>query len=241
MNADLSRNERRLDPDVKAGIVKRAAQVLFQVAVQAAVLFLSAGRLNWLNAWVYIGLYVVWLPINFVFMMRLNPDVIAERAKSRGMRDWDKLVAGLGAAMYLLGIQITAGLDERFGWTEQMALAVQSAGAVAVVLGGVLFSWAMITNAYFATVVRIQQERGHAVCNTGPYQFVRHPGYVGVIIQSLAVPLMLGSLWALIPGGLAVLLMIVRTALEDRTLQDELDGYRDYTKQVRYRLLPGVW
>jgi protein-S-isoprenylcysteine O-methyltransferase Ste14 len=98
----------------------------------------------------------------------------------------------------------------------------------------------MISNAYFATVVRIQNDRGHTVCATGPYRFVRHPGYVGGIIQSFAIPVMLGSLWALIPGGVAALLMVFRTAPEDRTLRDELDGYRGYTSRVRYRLLPGV-
>lgn len=99
----------------------------------------------------------------------------------------------------------------------------------------------MVSNAYFATVVRIQEERGHAVCDTGPYQFVRHPGYDGAIIHSLSVPLILGALWALIPGGIAALLMIARTALEDRTLRQEVSGYLEYTRRVRYRLLPGVW
>jgi protein-S-isoprenylcysteine O-methyltransferase Ste14 len=99
----------------------------------------------------------------------------------------------------------------------------------------------MISNAHFATVVRVQADRGHAVCHTGPYRFVRHPGYIGGIIQSLALPLVLGSLWAFIPGVLAALLLVARTALEDQTLQEELPGYTEYVQQVHYRLLPGVW
>jgi len=101
----------------------------------------------------------------------------------------------------------------------------------------------MVSNAYFSTVVRIQEERGHAVCTSGPgpYRFVRHPGYAGAILQSLATPLLLGSLWALVPGGLAALLVVARTALEDRMLHEELEGYREYAAQVHYRLLPGVW
>jgi protein-S-isoprenylcysteine O-methyltransferase Ste14 len=112
---------------------------------------------------------------------------------------------------------------------------------IGFVLGLALFSWAMFSNTFFSSAVRIQQERGHAVCNTGPYRFVRHPGYVGAILQSLVMPLMLNSLWAFIPAGLAVLLMVVRTALEDKTLQEELQGYTEYAHRVRYRLLPGVW
>jgi len=138
-------------------------------------------------------------------------------------------------------VLLIAGLDTRFGWTGRVALALQIVAIAIFMLGGALFSWAMVSNAYFSTVVRIQEDRGHTVCTTGPYRFVRHPGYVGAILQSLAVPLMLGSLWALVPGGLAALLIVARTALEDRTLWEELDGYKEYARRVRYRLLPGVW
>jgi len=241
MNANITYNEQRQDADLKAGIRKRFVQVFVTIAIQAVILFLSAGKLGWVWAWIYIGIYLVGVAINATFMLRYSPETIAERAEARGMEDWDKVIASLLAIMYFLGIQIVAGLDVRFGWTGQVALALHIAGAVAFVLGSTLFSWAMISNAYFSTVVRIQEDRGHTVCTTGPYRFVRHPGYVGVIIQSLALPLMLGSLWSLVPGGLAVLLMVARTALEDKTLLEELDGYRDYAKRVHYRLVPGVW
>ena len=99
----------------------------------------------------------------------------------------------------------------------------------------------MIANAYFSTAVRIQTDRGHTVCRTGPYRYVRHPGYLGFILQSIAVPILLGSLWALVPGIVAAALMVVRTALEDRTLQAELLGYQQYSREVRYRLIPGIW
>lgn len=119
--------------------------------------------------------------------------------------------------------------------------AIQITGAVVFALGYALFSWAMISNAFFASVVRIQDDRGHTVCTTGPYQFVRHPGYSGAVLQSIAVPLMLGSLWSLVPAGFGVALLILRTAFEDRTLLEELDGYEEYIQRVRYRLLLGVW
>jgi protein-S-isoprenylcysteine O-methyltransferase Ste14 len=173
-------------------------------------------------------------------MLRISPETIARRAEAQGQKGWDRIVGGLWALASLAGL-VVAGLDARFGWTAPFSLSVHVAGGLGYALGFALFSWAMASNAYFSTVVRIQKDRGHTVCTTGPYRFVRHPGYVGAILQSLVAPLLLGSLWSLIPGALAALLMIVRTALEDRTLQGELDGYRDYARRVRYRLLPGVW
>ncbi len=227
--------------DLTAAILKRMVQVLVTLLIQAAILFLSSGRLDWLWAWVFIGLNLVGISINAPIMLRYSPETIAERAETRGMKEWDKIVAGLWAIIYFVLVLLVAGLDVRLGWSGQVAVELQFAGAVAFILGSALFSWAMVSNAYFATVVRIQEERGHKVCTTGPYRFIRHPGYLGFIIQSLALPLLLGSLWSLIPGGLAVLLGVVRTALEDRTLQEELDGYKDYASRVRYRLLPGIW
>jgi protein-S-isoprenylcysteine O-methyltransferase Ste14 len=230
-----------VSPDLKAGIARRVIQVLLTFGFQMTVLLLSAGRFDWLWAWVFVGLYVVGIAANAVFMFRTNPQTIAERSSSQGMKDWDKVVGGTWAVIYFVVLQVVAGLDERFGWTGGLALWVHIAGAGLFILGLGLFSWAMISNAHFSTVVRVQEDQGHAVCTSGPYQFIRHPGYLGAIIQSPAVPLILGSLWALIPGALAAMLMIVRTALEDRTLQEELDGYEEYTHQVRYRLVPGIW
>ena len=115
------------------------------------------------------------------------------------------------------------------------------AGLVVFVLGMGLMTWAMIVNNFFSLVVRIQKDRGHTVVSSGPYAYVRHPGYIGGILFQLATPVMLGTLWALVPAGLAACLIVIRTVLEDKTLQAELDGYKDYAARVRYRLLPGVW
>ncbi len=210
------------------------------VVFQAVVLILSSGRLNWAWAWAFIGLYLIGILINASFLLHYSPETIAERARASGMKNWDRMIGGLWTVMHFVVMLLIAGLDERFGWTGPIPFPLHLAGGVIFALGFALFSWAMISNAYFATVVRIQNDRGHTVCATGPYRFVRHPGYVGAIIQSFAIPVMLGSLWALIPGGVAALLMVFRTAPEDRTLRDELDGYRGYTSRVRYRLLPGV-
>ena len=241
MEEDLSSDERGLAADVKAGVVRRIVQVLSVTGFQAVLLFVASGRLDWGWAWVYVGLYLAGMAANAVLLMRSSPETIARRAESEGMKGWDRIVGGLFALMYFVGIPMVAGLDVRLGWDEGMALWLHVAGAVAFVLGFALLIWSMVSNAYFSTVVRVQGGRGHAVCDTGPYRYVRHPGYVGALVHSLVVPLILGSPWALIPGGVGALALILRTALEDRTLREELDGYEEYAGQTRYRLVPGIW
>ena len=226
--------------NVVAGLVKRFGQIVIILIIQAAILFLTAGRLNWTWVWVFLGIYLVSVSIN-TFMMRNSPETIAERGQARMEKDWDKIVSGLWTLAQFLVLSTVAGLDMRFGWTREFGTAWHIAGAVVFAVGLGLFGWAMITNAYFSTTVRIQSDRGQVVCRTGPYRFVRHPGYVGAILQSLGIPFLLGSLWALIPGITAAILMVIRTSLEDRTLQAELPGYQDYVQQVHYRLIPGIW
>jgi protein-S-isoprenylcysteine O-methyltransferase Ste14 len=136
---------------------------------------------------------------------------------------------------------LTAGLDARFGWSPELPLAFKIGMLPVAVLGHLLILWAMKANKFFSGVVRIQKDRGHSVITGGPYKVVRHPGYVGMIVFGFATPLVLGSLWAFIFGVLMMCITVARTVLEDRTLQEELEGYKDYAGLVRYRLLPGIW
>jgi protein-S-isoprenylcysteine O-methyltransferase Ste14 len=136
---------------------------------------------------------------------------------------------------------IVAGLDQRYGWTGGFPLAAQIAALAVCALGYALVVWATASNTFFSQIVRIQSERGHGVVTGGPYHYVRHPAYVGMIVFELAMSILLASWWALIASGLCAILLILRTALEDRTLQAELTGYVDYSRQVRHRLLPGIW
>ncbi|MEE8392394.1 MAG: isoprenylcysteine carboxylmethyltransferase family protein [Anaerolineae bacterium] len=239
MNANITHNKQRLSPDVRAGVLKRFVQVIIIVVVQAVTLFISAGRLDWVWAWAYLGVGVGILAINVLVM---PPELIAERGRAdkEGIKSWDRVVTTL-LILPTLGTPIMAGLDERFGWSPPLALAIQVVALVVWALGQGLFTWAMVSNKFFSTAVRIQTDRGHTVASSGPYRYVRHPGYVGYIVFLFATSVALGSLWALIPAGLGMCLFVVRTALEDRTLQDELDGYKKYAQQVHYRLLPGVW
>jgi protein-S-isoprenylcysteine O-methyltransferase Ste14 len=228
-------------PNITAGIVRRFAQIAIGFVIEAAILFLAAGRLTWVWAWVFLGISLVSVFINGTFLLRTSPETVAERGQYKEMQDWDKIVSGLWSLAQFLLLPLSAGLDVRFGWTSPVSIAWHSAGAAALAAGLGLSGWAMIANAYFSTVVRIQLDRGHTVCRTGPYRFVRHPGYVGFMLQSLGIPVLLGSWWALIPAVLATTLMIIRTSFEDRMLQAQLPGYQGYIRDVRYRLLPGIW
>jgi protein-S-isoprenylcysteine O-methyltransferase Ste14 len=213
-------------------------QVVITYLILAAILLVSSGRLNWIWAWAYLGVGLGILVINAVI---LPAELIAERGQPGGnVKRWDRVLTTL-AQVPTLGVQVVAGLDERFGWSPQSTPAIHLVGLAFFVLGQGLFSWAMASNKFFSTAVRIQMDRGHTVATSGPYRYVRHPGYTGFIVSFLGTALALGSLWAIIPAGLIACLLVVRTALEDRTLQDELPGYKEYAQRVRYRLLPGIW
>ena len=223
------------------GILKRMLQVVGIILFQAVILFISAGRLDWWAAWAYVGVYVVGIGINSLVLLPRDPELVAERAAPKeNVKSWDKTISGLSGVSIMLAL-VVAGLDVRWTWSPAIGWAVQAVGFVLLVLGDALFSWAMLSNTFFSTQVRIQADRGQTVASAGPYRYVRHPGYVGWILMNLGIPLLLGSLWAIVPSVLAIVLMIVRTALEDLTLQAELAGYKDYAARVRFRLLPGVW
>ncbi len=227
-------------PQTRA-LVKRFLQLGFLILLQLSLLLLSAGRLDWAEAWAYIGLYTAIIALNAVLLLPHHADLVAERSGvGQNAKGWDKVMS-LVNGVAGLSLLVVAGLDERFAWSPSFAISVQVAAFVLMALGFGLFSWAMVANAYFSTVVRIQTERGHSVASGGPYRFVRHPGYVGMIVYSLATAPMLGSLWALIPAGILCIAIVVRTGLEDATLQKELPGYIDYARTVRYRLFLGLW
>jgi protein-S-isoprenylcysteine O-methyltransferase Ste14 len=209
--------------------------------VTSAALFWSAGRLDWWPAWAVLAVLAGWVTATAIVILRFNPDLLAERLGPRkGTKSWDTAIMSL-LGLTQLARYILAGLDHRYGWTGDFPFAAQIAALMLCILGYSLFVWAMASNAFFSQIVRIQFERGHTVATGGPYRFVRHPAYAGAILFELAVPILLGSWWALVPSGLSALLLILRTALEDRTLRVELPGYIYYDHRVRYRLLPGIW
>jgi protein-S-isoprenylcysteine O-methyltransferase Ste14 len=222
-------------------IARRFAQIGVLILVYAALLFGAAGRLDWAAGWAYMGIYVAFIALNAVLLLPGRRDLIAERGRvAPNTQRWDRVLA----AFYTLtgpAILVIGGLDRRFDWTEPFPLVVPVVAGVVMALGYGLFSWAMVSNPFFSTVVRIQTDRGHTVATGGPYRFVRHPGYAGALALTLATPFLLGSWPALIPSVALVAILVVRTILEDRTLRRELPGYTEYAGRVRYRLLPGIW
>ena len=237
MSNDPDGSERARESNLPRILLRLLAFVL----ILAAILFIAAGRLDWVMGWIYMAMYAC-VTVIAVLVVPLDPDLIAERTQIKeGVKEWDKRITVIGSVLYPLTILIVAGLDARFGWSPHIPLALQLAALLVAALGNLLSIWATAVNRFYGRFVRIQKERGHSVISDGPYRAIRHPGYLGQIIFSLASALALGSLWALIPCGLFALLLVVRTALEDRTLRDELEGYKAYTRRVRYRLIPYIW
>ncbi len=219
---------------------RRIVQVVFYFFLSGALLFVSAGRWDWTEAWIYLGVGIVLAIAGSFLVIRKNPAVINERGrKSEKTKGWDK-VFGAVTVPLILGFLVVAGLDFRFGWSV-VPLWARVSAFIALVPGAFFPYWAMLNNPFLAQTVRIEEERGHRVATEGPYRYVRHPMYTGILLSWLAGPIFLGSWWALLVNGFAIVALIVRTVLEDRTLQTELTGYSDYARQVPYRLMPGVW
>ena len=223
---------------------RMVVRFLVYVVFLPLVLFIAAGTVDWVMAWIYVAIHIVFTLLSRFMVYRTNPETLVERARSTQAED----AAGGDRAMVLivgllgpLVIWIVAGLNKRFSWPPDVSFTLQIISIAGIVFGYALGTWAMVTNAYFSAVVRIQKDRGHKVVTDGPYRFVRHPAYSGGLVSSLAMPLMLGSFWALIPSGIALIFLVIRMKNEDKMLMEELPGYSDYAQQTRYRLLPGIW
>jgi protein-S-isoprenylcysteine O-methyltransferase Ste14 len=233
--------DREARPAIWRALLKRVVAVFVLILVMDLLLFLPAGRLDWPTAWVLSFLYGVFLLAYAVWGTLKAPDLLKERSQvAENVKTWDKAIMGIYTVL-LLATLILAGLDVGRAQWSQMPAALQVLGLVGIVLAAGLIFWTILTNAYLGRMVRIQEDRGHQVVTGGPYRYVRHPMYVGIILLFPCMALFLGSWWALVPAVLIAMLMVIRAALEDRTLQAELPGYAEYARQVRYRLLPGVW
>jgi protein-S-isoprenylcysteine O-methyltransferase Ste14 len=224
--------------DTGKNIFRRLLQVSMGIVITAIILFVSAGKINWIYAWVYILASLLVITTNaFIFPSEL----ISERGrKKKNVEKWDKLISGIIIIPWL-ALYLISGLDFRLGWSSELALWIHISAIITFILGNAFVSWAMISNTYFSTSVRIQYDRGHTVSSGGPYRYIRHPGYLGMIIYLLSTPIILGSIWALIPTIVTAILFLVRTSFEDNTLKNKLEGYKDYAQKVPYRLIPGIW
>lgn len=218
-------------------IVQAAVTVLFMLAL----FFVPAGTLHWPEAWIFIFLYLTAVAGISIWMKKKAPGLLKERmSRKKDIKSWDRKFR-IAYFFLLIALLIIPGLDAvRFHWSS-VPLILKGLGFIGFIPGLALAFWAMKENAFASDVVRIQEDRGHTVCTTGPYRYVRHPMYAGIILFLLFFPLSLGSLYTYIPAFIIIVLFAIRTSLEDKALQKELPGYAEYSQKVHYRLVPGVW
>jgi protein-S-isoprenylcysteine O-methyltransferase Ste14 len=227
----------------KPVIWRAIVQMVIVVFIAPLLPMIISGDWGWWEGWAYAVTSILAFVLSRAIVARVHPDLIAERARFMDAKDtkpWDKILApmlGLGSIFIL----VVAGLDKYYGWASPFSTTINIIALLGVVLGYAFSSWALVENRFFAGTVRIQTERGHHVVSTGPYRLVRHPGYAGGLLGFLLIPLLLDSLWAFVPAALLMVVMIIRTALEDQTLQAELPGYKEFAQKTKYRLIPGIW
>ncbi len=217
---------------------KRANFIGVFTVLGIAILLVFSGDIGWTWMWVYTAVTAATLLFAAIVLPR---GVIAERGRKKtNVEKWDTFLTGVIYVPWFAQFFISA-LDHRFGWSPELPVWIHILGVGLYLAGIGLVLLSMRANLYFSTAVRIQHDRGQTVCSSGPYGIIRHPGYTGMIVEYLAVPVILGSWWGLIPQGMIVVLLILRTVLEDWALAEKLEGYKEYSQKVRFRLIPGVW
>lgn len=206
-----------------------------------SILFFSAGRIDYWQGLIYVIIGLIMFVLSYT-VLRIDPELLNERSKpGEGTKSWDKIILGLSFLVTIV-MYIIAGLDSgRYHWSPDFHWSIYLIGIILTILGQLLFLIAQKQNKFFSSTVRIQTDRAHIVCETGLYKMVRHPAYLGSIIQSLGFPLLFGSLWSIFPISLSIILLLTRTHLEDKTLKAELNGYLEYSKKTRYKIIPYIW
>ena len=228
------------DTKVRLPSIKRIVALVLPVTGYGSLLFLAAGTLDWWQAWAYLCLQLVILTAMLLLMVTKNPELIPARSKRHAdTKKFDRILLSIYVPLPIVML-VVAGLDKRFEWGS-LPQAWSPVGLILLVLGTLPSAWAISLNPHFEATVRIQEDRGHRVISTGPYRYVRHPGYLSVILTSAATPLLLGTPWAYLPVGAIFVVIVIRTALEDSVLRRELSGYQEYARRVRRRLFPGIW
>ncbi|RUW71942.1 MULTISPECIES: isoprenylcysteine carboxylmethyltransferase family protein [unclassified Mesorhizobium] len=223
-------------------IARLILQTFVWFGLMGAVLFLSAGTLNWPGAWVYL---VVMIGLSLTLGMSLarrDPGLMNERLSppiQKGQPLVDKVLLSTLLVAIFAWLALM-GLDFRFGWSA-VPLWVLVIGGVILLVGLWICYLTMLENSFAAPVVKIQDERGQHVITTGPYSYVRHPMYAGAILYFAGTALLLGSWWGLASVLFFIVLLAIRTFIEEQALRTGLRGYDDYAANVRYRLIPLVW
>ena len=227
---------------LRIAAVKQLIVAYLMGFVQMIVFFVSAGDID-VRPWIFFGASYLHYTGSTIVQYKLNPTLLVQRLKTKraGSKTWDEILMRASNLTALIPIPVIAGLDVgRFHWSS-LDISFMPAGLMLFTVSTVLLNWAMAANPFFEPTVRIQKNRGHRVITSGPYNIVRHPGYLAGILYALSVPLIIGSIFTFVPVAVYALLIGIRTLLEDRTLHEELDGYSEYSKRVGYRLMPWLW
>jgi protein-S-isoprenylcysteine O-methyltransferase Ste14 len=232
-----------MESENKTSFVRIAFMLLLVMVFFPLLPMIISGRWDWWQAWVMGALFLLSFIVSRAIAAKKTPDILKERANyatQGNTQAWDKWLSPV-VAFGSVFILMAAGLDDRFDWSPDLSLGVELSGLALILIGYIFGSYAFVENAFFSGTVRLQPERGQTVVSTGPYAWVRHPGYLSSLIASLGMPLLLDSLWAFVPVLIFGFFFVLRTHFEDRFLRENLAGYSDYAKEVRYRLFPGIW
>ena len=232
------RNKNRLNKSGKRYIVATFILLFFQ----ALLLFISSGKIYILRFWIFIIVNFIYLIFATILLYKINPELINQRGSIKpDTKLWDQFLMRAHNIVLIFILPIVVGLDVgRFQWSY-LNYYYLVLGYLLYIISNILVNWAMIVNPHFEATVRIQKDREHKVITSGPYKLIRHPGYLGGIVWAIGVPMILGSIYGFIPSLVGIIIFIIRTGLEDKTLLNELEGYAEYSKKVKYRLIPGIW
>jgi len=232
------RNKNRLNKSGKRYIVATFILLFFQ----ALLLFISSGKIYILRFWIFIIVNFIYLIFATILLYKINPELINQRGSIKpDTKLWDQFLMRAHNIVLIFILPIVVGLDVgRFQWSY-LNYYYLVLGYLLYIISNILVNWAMIVNPHFEATVRIQKDREHKVITSGPYKLIRHPGYLGGIVWAIGVPMILGSIYGFIPSLVGIIIFIIRTGLEDKTLLNELEGYAEYYKKVKYRLIPGIW
>ena len=231
---------------VQMSTFRRGIRLVLVYLFIPLLLMVLGWDLSWWQGWIFSVLILAAGVCSRLWAEQRHPGLLAERERTRfdekqDVKPWDRVLAPLMALSISIPLVIVAGLDHHFRWSPEFPVWLNILGLVMIAVGYTFASWALVENRFFSGMVRIQKDRGHVVCDSGPYRFIRHPGYFGNILPLPGIVLALGSVWTIIPAALALIIVVIRTKLEDRTLMEELAGYRNYARRVRYRLFLGIY
>ena len=225
----------------KSGIRAFLAPIRW-IFVTGLIFFLAFGRIYNLRVWIYIIIYATGGLIIGILLIRNSPKLLNDRGKiQKGTKQFDKYIKITYFILACVLTPVVAGIDKRLNLFEELPFTYLYIGIILYIISAIFSTWPMLHNPFFEGTIRIQKDKNHKVISTGPYKIVRHPGYLGMLLGSIALPFAFGSVLAFIPLFIMIILIFVRTYYEDSTLQKELAGYSDYCKEVKYKLIPFIW